>query len=190
MRCIRTWALCALLASAAAAQAAVTFSDVAIGGSLSAGASFVTNATDIDFTLPNATVGDPVDPVRAGTITITFIAEDPSGLDRDLLSILGGLSGSGIIFFNEVVEDLVNPGIIASTNVVADENGDLPVTETIFFSRTSTRVKVKKTVVLAAIDTDDFDLASVSLIEQKLIPEPASIAMLLIGSVAAAFRRR
>ncbi len=189
MRYIRTWALCALLASATAAQAAVTFSDVTIGGSLSAGSSFAVSGDDIDFTLPNAVVGDPVDPVRAGTITITFIAENPDGMDRDLLSILGALSGSGIIFFNEVVEDLVNPGIIASTNVVADENGDLPVTETIFFSRPSTRVKVKKTVVLAAIDTQEFDLASVTLIEQKLIPEPASLGLLLLGGLAA-FRRR
>jgi hypothetical protein len=35
--------------------------------------------------------------------------------------------------------------------------------------------------VLTAVDTQAFDLANVSLVEQRLIPEPASLLLLLLG---------
>lgn len=172
-------------AAAAAANAAVTFSNIVIRGSLSAGASSVTTANDIDFTLPNADVGDPPPPdqPRTGNIVITYEATtDGEQLTQNLLVLSGALAGSGTIFFNEVVEDLINPGIIATYNVVLSNNNQLPHSTILNFSRPSTHVKVKKTIVLSAVpDTAAFDFASVALVEQRLIPEPSAAFLLLAG---------
>jgi hypothetical protein len=172
----------AALALALGGQAEVIFSNVVIGGTLVDGASYETGFADIDFSFPDAVVGDPPDPRRFGNIIITFEAESDIPLDRDTLSILGALDGSGVIYFNEVVEDHVIPGIIATHNALLDENSDLPYTADLLFERTSTRVKVKKTFFLSAEDTADFDVASVLLVEQKLLPEPSTLlTVVLIG---------
>ncbi|MBK8915928.1 MAG: hypothetical protein IPM64_15270 [Phycisphaerales bacterium] len=182
MKRLTTLFACAAIAVAsAAANAAVTFSNVVIRGSLSAGASAATGASDIDFTLPNAAVGDSL-PSRTGNIVITYEANSTEALTQNLLVLSGALAGSGTIFFNEVVEDLINPGIIATYNVVLSANDQLPHNATLNFSRPSTHVKVKKTIVLSAVpDTTAFDLASVVLVEQRLIPEPAAALLLLVG---------
>jgi hypothetical protein len=178
------------LALACGAQAEVIFSNVVIEGTLVDGADYETGFMDIDFMFPDAVVGDPPDASqRWGNIIITFEAESDVPLDRDTLSILGALDGSGIIFFNEVVEDYVVPGIIATHNALLDENSDLPYTADLLFDRTSTHVKVKKTFFLSALDTPDLDLASVLLVEQILVPEPGTLlTVVLIGLPA--LRRR
>jgi len=177
------------LVLACGGQAEVIFSNVMIEGTLVDGASYETGFSDIDFSFPDAVVGDPPDPRRFGNIIITFEAQSDLPLDRDTLSILGALSGSGIIFFNEVVEDHATHGILATHNALLDKNSDLPYTADLLFERASTHVKVKKTFFLSALDTPDFDLASVLLVEQKLLPEPGTLlAVVLIGLPA--LRRR
>ncbi|MHC4442758.1 MAG: DUF7507 domain-containing protein [Planctomycetota bacterium] len=154
----------------------IMFSDVVIAGSLSTGAIYNTSDTNIDFIFPSATVGDPVHPIRFGNIIITYIAEDVSGIGQNamVLSLLGALSGSGMIHFNEVVEDLENPGVILATHsVVLDKNSPMPYIGVLNFSQTSKRIKVKKVLFLAAPDTEEFDVASIELIEQNYcIPGP------------------
>lgn len=172
--------------TAAVASADVTFSNVVIRGSLSTGATFATTPSDIDFSFPDAVVGDVVAPRRVGSIVITYEATSDDPVNQDQLALLafGALSGSGTIYFNEVVEDLVNPGVIASYNVVLDANSQLPHVATLNFSRPSTHVKVKKTAILTAIDSIDqqiVDLASIALIEQRFVPEPAALVLLLAG---------
>ena len=171
------------LTLACGVQAEVIFSNVVIEGTLVDGATYDTGTWDIDFSFPDAVVGDPPEPPRRfGNIIITFEAQSELGLEYDTLSILGALDGSGLIFFNEIIEDLVDPGIIATHNVVLDENSDLPYTTDLLFDRASTHVKVKKTFFLSAEDTVDFDVASVLLVEQKLVPEPTTLlAIMLIG---------
>ncbi len=185
-------AFCAVMALALACggQAEVIFSNVMIEGTLVDGASYQTGSWDIDFSFPDAVVGDPPDPPRRfGNIIITFEAQSDLALDYGMLSILGALDGSGVIFFNEVIEDLVDPGVIATHNALLDENSDLPYTADLLFDRASTHVKVKKTFFLSAEDTADFDVASVLLVEQRLVPEPATLlAVALIGLPA--LRRR
>lgn len=175
-----------LALTAAVASADVTFSNVVIRGSLSTGATFNTGPSDIDFSFPDAIVGDVVAPRRVGNIVITYEANSVDSFQQDQLTLLalGALRGSGTIYFNEVVEDLVNPGVIASYNVVLDANSQLPHEATLNFSRASTHVKVKKTAVLTAIDSIDTsieDLASIALIEQRFVPEPAALILLLAG---------
>jgi len=174
----------------ASAHADLIFSNVNVTGSLSGGASFVASNFDIDFTFPDAVVGDPNDVPRFGNIVITFeVTGDMMTADQLLLSVGGALSGSGLVFFNEVVEDLVNPGVIATYNALLDENSDLPHVALLPFSRASAHIKVKKTLFLSAEDTQAFDLANVSLVQQNFIPEPASVTLLLSAALLAVRRR-
>lgn len=187
--------LAAVAGLAGVAQADLIFSNVSITGSLSTGATSMTDDTNIDFSFPDAIVGDPVDPRRFGNIVITFeVMSDDAMIMADhlLLSVGGGLSGTGTIFFNEVIEDLESPAILASHNAVLDENSVLPYTAQIDFAHPSRHIKVKKTLLLTAVPDDPtgLDLAAVSLVEQGLvlIPEPAGLG-LLVGGLAFMFGR-
>ena len=190
-RCVTGSILLAIAGMVGSASAGVTFSNVTIGGSLSAGASFNVSNSDIDFIFPAATVGDTVDPLRSGNIVITYEATGTDGdsFNSMLAFILGALSGSGQIFFNEIIEDLNGGGVIASYNANITDNSQLPFYDTINFSKSSDHIKVKKTFVLDAIDTAAFDLANISLVEQRLIPTPGSAILLGVATLPM-FRRR
>lgn len=182
----------ALAGAAVPASAGVVFSNVTIGGSLAAGASFNTGPSDIDFIFPDARVGDTVDPIRTGTIVITYIASGTDGttFDSMLAIVAGALAGSGKIFFSEVIEDLNGAGILASYNTTLDDFSDLPHSNTMSFSQPSDYIKVKKTFILDAIDTQEFDLADISLVEQRLIPGAGTGALLALAALPMARRRR
>lgn len=191
--------LLTLVAAADTARADVTFSNVVISGSLAGGATYNTGATDIDFLFPNATVGDPVDPLRFGNIIITYIAESSAGMVQDsmTLSLLGALSGSGMIIFNEVIEDLIGspvplPVTLATYGTTLNASSVMPHVAVLNFSRPSSRIKVKKTLVFTAVNTPAFDFANISLIEQNLrqVPEPATLGLLALGAPALLRRRR
>jgi len=165
---------------------AITFQNVTISGDLSGGATYSTGANYIDFNLPNANVGDPFSK-RIGEVVITFEALSDHGLfvNSDIVALLGALSGSGIIEFNEVIEDLDNPGVIAQTQATLNDNSMLPYHETLQFERAAAHIKVKKSFVLSAEATNHFDLASVAFVEQTFtqIPEPASTSLIALGGL-------
>lgn len=197
----QNWTILAIAGSAAlasAASAAVTFSNVSVTGSLVGGslpsAVVTTGANDIDFAFPfaAATVGDVVAPRRGGNIVITFNVASDNPLDRDILSILGAVSGSGTVIFNEVIEDATpgSEGIIATFRYTINEQNPPPVSEDIVFSRPSRNFKVKKTLVFSALDTEATDLAQVSLIEQRVTPAPGALALMGLGGLLVGRRRR
>ncbi len=184
-------ALVAVAGLVGSASAGVIFSNITIGGSLSAGAVAIPGLSDLDFIFPAAQVGDTVDPIRSGNIVITYEAmgsdEDFNGM---LAFILGALSGSGQIFFNEVIEDLNGGGVIGSYSANITSNSQLPFYDTIDFSKSSNHIKVKKTIVFDGIDTAGFDMANVSLVEQRLIPTPGSALLLGVAALPLARRRK
>jgi hypothetical protein len=184
--------VCGVVAAlAASADGAIVFDNVTIGGSLANGASFTTDANGIHFTFPDAQVGDPVDPLRSGNIVITYTAEATEGdtFTEMLLSVAGALSGSGMIFVNELVEDLNGGGVIGTYNTVLSDQSQMPLNVSFDFSQDSTHIKVKKTFVLAAVDTQALDLAEITGVDQ--IPTPGSASLLAgAGIVAIGFRRR
>lgn len=195
---MRGMCLLAVVAAAGSANAAVVFSDIRVNGSLVGGslpAAIVTtgqNEIDFAFPFPAATVGDPVAPTRAGNIVITFNVDSDTPIDTDVLALLGGVQGSGLILFNEVVEDRTPgfEGIIATSNAFINSNSQLPFTQDIVFSRPTLSFKVKKTLFLSATDTALFDLANVSLIEQRMVPGPGAAVLMALGGLVAARRRR
>ncbi len=178
---------------------AITFFNINVSGSLAPGNSVNIFPDNIDFLWsPPATVGDPVAPVRFGNIIITYEAMDTTPMNQMVLSVLGGLLGSGTIIVNEVIEDMgPGGGTLASGGATLTAGNWLPpsYTQTFNFSHSATHIKVKKTFTLLAPDSREeqvIDLASISLVQQKInqVPEPATMAALGLGAVALVSRRR
>lgn len=179
--------------AATSASAAIVFSNIQISGSL-AGTPTVTQGTsDIDFSFggTSATVGDPVDPLRFGNIVITFNVDSTSGpITLDVASILGATTGSGVIIFNEIVEDRNTGQILAARNMTIDASNPPPRNLDIVFATGSTSFKVKKTFFLYAPATQALDVANISLVEQRFVPTPGALALLGLGGLVAGRRRR
>lgn len=185
---------------AAAVGSATIFSNVGIQSPpLSNGATFTTLGNSISFNLPNAIVGDPVAPLRAGTLNIQYDAFTPGPAIANQVGINLGtaLSGSGTIYFQEQVFELdafgneVAGGPIGVISHVFSPGGDTFWSGTITFDRAVERLRAKKFFTLAAVDTDAFDLAAVGLVNQNIqvVPEPATLAAIGVG-LAALLRRR
>ncbi len=184
-----------LLGLTASSQAVITFSNITFSGTpnLISAATFNTGNFDIDFTLPNAVVGD-FQVARQGVITITYEAQSNDPMSAMVYTLLGGVAGNGLIQFSEVVEDMITPGIIGTlpTQTITS-NSQLPFSTSFDFIRSSTRIKVKKDFFLIAEPNSQvLDLARIAFFEQNIsvVPEPASMAALGIGFAALVARRR
>lgn len=184
----------ALAGTATSASAALIFSNVSVTGSVASPNAVATGANDIDFTFtsPGGVVGDPVAPIRSGNIVITFnVLSTEGAITTDIASILGATVGSGIIIFNEVIEDNVTGQILATANLTINANNPPPQSLPIQFSQPSSNFKVKKTLFLYAPDSAaPVDLAQVGLIEQRFVPAPGALALLGLGGLVATRRRR
>ncbi len=185
--------LVGLAGLASSASAALIFSNVNISGSIAGTPTVTTGVSDIDFAFgaSSGTVGDPVTPLRSGNIVITFDVLSTSGaITTDFASILGAATGSGMIIFNEVVEDIATGRILALRSLIINASNPPPQNMEIPFSQGSTNFKVKKTFFLFAPDTQATDIANVSLVEQRFVPTPGSLALLGLGGLVASRRRR
>lgn len=185
---------------AAAVGSATIFTNVGIQSPpLSNGATFMTLGNAISFSLPNAIVGDPVAPLRAGTLNIQYDALTPGPAIANQVGINLGtaLAGSGTIFFQEQVFELdalgneVAGGPIGVISHVFAPGGNTLWSGTITFDRSVERLRAKKFFTLSAVDTEVLDLAAVGIVNQNIhvVPEPATLAVVGIG-IAALIRRR
>jgi hypothetical protein len=189
-------------ATVCAGAHAITFSNVIIASPpLSNNSSWVASGNAISFFTPNAIVGDPTDPLRAGTLNIQYDATDfggPGFFAVDATVNLGQiLQGSGTIFFLEQVFELDANGNeiggpIGTISAMFDANSGPFWSETIVFSRSVTNLRAKKSFTLSAPDSGAFDIAAVAQINQSIhvVPEPATMAALGLGAVALMRRRR
>lgn len=187
---------------AAISANAVVFSNVIIvSPPLSTGATFNTNANSISFFTPNAIVGDPVHPVRSGILNIQYDASNFGGpniyADEVVVNLGTAIAGSGTIFFQEQVFELDSnnneiPGPIGTVSQTFDVNSPMIWNTTIMLSRQVSNLRVKKSFVMSAVDTQAFDLAAVAIVNQnlQLVPEPATLAILGLGALAVVRKRR
>lgn len=183
----------AVLGAAGTASAAISYSNINVTGSVAAPGTVTESENDIDFAFasPGGVVGDTVAPVRIGNIIITFNVLSTSGaITLDIASFLGAVSGSGVIIFNEVVEDNLTGQIIASVSRTINAANPPPVSIPVPFSSPSSNFKVKKSFFMYAPDTAAADIAQIGLVEQRFVPSPGAIALLGLGGLVAIRRRR
>lgn len=183
----------------AAAHAVVFYNVIIASPPLSTGSSFLTNANSISFFTPNALVGDPVAPLRSGTLNIQYDADAGINIWADQVGINLGtaISGSGFIFFQEQIFELDGSnnevgGPIGSATHVFDVNSGTQWNTVITLDRLVPRIRVKKAFTMSAVDTQALDLAAVAIVNQNLhlVPEPATIVALSLGGLALLRRRR
>lgn len=188
----------ALLASASLANAGIMFSNVNVSPEWASNITVVTSDQDIDFIFDSDVSIIDGQPQAVIRIAITYEAW---GMNMDItqdtlvVSVLGGLLGSGTMIFNEVIEDLQpGPGedvTLVDYGVTLTADDDLPHVADLMFSRPAQHIKVKKTITLVAPDLNEgIDLAAISLVEQRLIPTPGAMALMGLGGLVASRRRR
>jgi len=192
-RTLASFGIAILMGVVGSASAAITYSNISVSGSVASPRTVTQGSNDIDFAFasPGGVVGDTVAPIRWGNIVITFDVLSTSGpITSDIASFLGAVLGSGVIIFNEVIEDNITGAIIASANRTINVASGLPLTVPINFTAPSTNFKVKKTFFLYAPETAGVDLAQIGLVEQRFVPTPGGVALCLAGCLVAVRRRR
>lgn len=174
------------------------------GGPLAAGLTpSVTSgalANAITFNTPNAVVGDPVAPLRSGSLSIQYDAATTTGgiyANQVGVNLGGVILGSGTITFREDVFEIDALGnelrFLGSASHVFNAGPLVSWNTTITFTGAPVlRMRAKKYFDFAAPDTAVLDLASLSFVNQapQVVPEPASMTALALGAAALLRRKR
>ncbi len=194
MRFVTSAAGVAALVSAA--NAGITFSDIAVTAGFEDNISWVTSNQDIDFIFDstmNVLEGAPVDPL---SIEISYNAwsMQPMTQDTMVLSVLGGLLGTGTIEFSEQIFEIsedAGDNLLVDYSVVLTADDDLPHVADLMFAHPASHFRVVKTITLSApAESAGIDLASISLVEQRFVPTPGAAVLAGLAGLASLRRRR
>lgn len=210
---MRTLVVAGLATMAAASQASIIFSNFFINGvamtagvpvvssnQIINGAVYNTSGNAVSFATPGALVGDPVAPLRSAIVGLQYDALS-TGANANVVTAqvnLGAavLGPNSSVYFLEQVFELDGSGnevggAIGSISHIFTESSNPNWNGTITLSRQVSKLRMKKSLILAAPDTQSVDLAAVALNNQsvQVVPEPAGLAALGLG-VAFALRRR
>lgn len=211
---MRTFTRLSLIAGVAVfAQAAfatinynVLEADVAYNNGDSNNLNVVTNGNSITFTsVPPVGVGDGFwtgNGHAAATVTIIYTVTSDKCLTGLDLIFTGSATGAAEVGFTELVENW-NPQsgsgtVLASTSGVYKGGGLAGGTDGGFSNETGLdfggcvfSYKVKKTFTLLDLSNNPADsAATLNLVEQNAVPEPASMGALAIGALGLLARRR
>lgn len=194
MRFVTSAAGVAALVSAA--NAGITFSDITVTAGFEDNISWVTSDQDIDFIFDstmNVLEGAPVDPL---SIEISYNAwsMQPMTQDTMVLSVLGGLLGTGTIEFSEQIFEIsedAGENLLVDYSVVLTADDDLPHVADLMFANPASHFRVVKTITLSApAESAGIDLASISLVEQRFVPTPGAAVLAGLAGLASLRRRR
>ena len=201
MKRARLLTIAAFAVAGSASQAAIIFGFVNIQSPpLSTGSSFTTAGNSISFNTPNAVVGD-ASPTRSGILNIQYDACSTGAAAAIVTAnvnlgtaVLG--PQSQVVFLEQVFEiDALGGneigGAIGSISHNFTSSSSFNWSGFMTLSRQVNCIRVKKSLILAAPDTQAFDLAAVAINNQsiQLVPEPASLAALGFG-LAMVLRRK
>jgi len=106
------------------------------------------------------------------------------------------LSGSGSIFFTELIMELDNAGnelgLIGFISHTFTPSSSTVFTGSIPFSKPVKAFRAKKAFTMSAVDTQALDLAGVAIVNQNIqtVPEPATMFAVAAGLAAIARRRK
>lgn len=179
----------------AAANAGMSFSNVMITEPYSDNVSWYASDQDIDFVFDstmNVLEGDPGEI----SLVISYDAWSMNQMTQDtmVLSVLGGLLGSGEIQFTERIFEIteeVGDNLLVDYSVTLDSGDELPHVVDLMFARPAQHFHVEKRITLRTTgNTDGLDLSSISLVEQRFVPTPGAIALMGLGGLLSARRRR
>lgn len=201
----KTLVIALALSVASASQAAFIFSNININSApLSTGSSSTVLGNSITFNTPNAIVGDtagtPAGSLRGGILQIQYDVE-VTGTQAAIVTAnvnLGAavLGPNSSVFFIEQVFKLDAAGNEIGGNIGSVSHNFTSASSpswsgAINLSMPWNKLRVKKTLVLAAPDTQGLDLAAVAINNQSIIPvpEPTGIAAMALGA-AMILRRR
>jgi len=152
----------------------------------------------IDFTGNNfdMKVGDGAVPHNSATVTIIYTVQSDKKINGLNLVFSGWSFGSAGIGYSEYVEK-IGGGTLGSISGTALGGGlggsNTPFTQVddLAFSEGVFSYKVKKTFTLVNLDPNEHaSFASIGLIEQNAVPEPATMGALAVGALGLMARRR
>lgn len=191
-------ALAAMTGLAASANAALTFSNIAVNGpaGLVGTPTITTSASNIDIAF-NANAGVAGDPTGLynpiAPIIITYdVSSDSGAVVSSVLSLLGAATGSGSVNVATQIQSLPLPGSSLGNNALGYSAGNPPpVFTNIAFSSGAVSFRVTQTITFSATDTAGLDIAQLSLVEHNFqVPAPGAMALLGMGGLLIARRRR
>ena len=194
--CRRGLAVFAILGSAFVAHASINYSNivgtVTFEDSSVQNLTFVQGTNSLDFFSNGVpmTVGDGSGHTSA-TVSISYDATSTSVLNQMDLLFTGSTAGTGQVVFDEKIFDNSNNLLAEKSGTESGDNAFLQ-NDVLNFAGTDS-IHVTKTFTLnlsnvPGVPTESF--ASVGLIEQNAVPEPASMAALALGAMGLLARRR
>ncbi len=175
------------------AQAALTFTNISVTGPLAGTPVITTGAFDIDvaFSANSATIGDVTGQFGTSEIVITYDASSNAGpIDASVLSLLGAAVGSGSVSVHTVVTPLPSGATAADNTLAYNAVTPPPTSANLSWLAGLTNFHVVQTIVLSAFNGEIVDFAQLGLVEHRFIPAPGALALLGLGGLAAARRRR
>ncbi len=129
----------------------------------------------------------------SATINISYDASSTSNLNQMDLLFTGATAGSGTVKFNEqVFDNNNNNSLLGSVTGSQTNNSAFLQNDVVDFNANSTNIHVNKTFTLDLSGTagNNGNFASVGLVEQNAVPEPASMTALAIGGIGLLARRK